>query len=219
MRDKILARLKEKFPGVNLSKKRLDAIADKLTPKIKEESEIDAKLDDLNDVLPFADMAKEDDKIRTLEAKLKEKDKPKPTEKPAGEDEDTEEETQEEQSKPKPKKKSANSEVLAMLQEMRQELQGLKAEKMKGSMQSKRKEKLKDVDESFYDMIPVPESEDDLEEHVEQIQTRWNKINDGKVAEKLATGTKPINGAAPSKDGKEKQATKEELDKVMPNIM
>lgn len=79
MKQKIIARLKEKFSGVNLSNTRLDAIADKLAPKITDENQIDAKLDELNEILPFAEIAKQDDRVRTLETELK---KPKPAPQP-----------------------------------------------------------------------------------------------------------------------------------------
>ena len=74
MREQIITQLKAKLQtlGVkNLSKSRIDAIADKLAPKITEESQIDGKLDELNELFPFADIAKQDDKVRTLEAKAK----------------------------------------------------------------------------------------------------------------------------------------------------
>ncbi len=86
LKDKIKARLKAKYSGVNLSTKRLDAIADRLSKKLTEESEdseIDTVLDEANEVYPFADIAKDDDKIRTLEAKAKDQkpaDPPKPDE-------------------------------------------------------------------------------------------------------------------------------------------
>lgn len=91
MKDKIIARLKAKFSGVNLSKTRLDQIADKLASKITDENEIDGKLDELNDIMPFADIAKQDDRVRTLEAKIKEpkkQDPPKPEDTPADPPED-----------------------------------------------------------------------------------------------------------------------------------
>jgi len=74
MKEKIIARLRALFPGVNFSKIRMDAIADKLILKITEETEIDEKLQDLNEVIPFADIAKHDDNVRAKEAKDK-KDK------------------------------------------------------------------------------------------------------------------------------------------------
>jgi hypothetical protein len=77
----IIARLKALFPGINLSNARLDAIADKL--KITEESEIDAKLNELNEVFPFADVARQDDRIRNLDNNPKPTDPPKPANPPA----------------------------------------------------------------------------------------------------------------------------------------
>lgn len=76
MKNKIKERLKAKFPGVNLSQKRIDAIADRLESKVKEESEIDQALDDMDSFYPFADIAKEDDRVRGLEAKTKPEPKP-----------------------------------------------------------------------------------------------------------------------------------------------
>lgn len=72
LKAKIKARLKAKFSGVNLSTKRIDAIADKL--KLEEDAEddaIDERLDELNEIFSFAEMAKNDDRLRTLEAKQK----------------------------------------------------------------------------------------------------------------------------------------------------
>ena len=71
MKEKIKARLRALFPGVNLSAARIDAIADKLASKITEEDQIDEKLNDLNDINPFSDIAKQDDKLRSLESAAK----------------------------------------------------------------------------------------------------------------------------------------------------
>lgn len=74
MKEKIKARLKAKYSGVNLSETRRNAIAEKLAKKLtdeSEESEIDEALDDLNEIYAFADMAKSDDRTRTEEAKKK----------------------------------------------------------------------------------------------------------------------------------------------------
>lgn len=79
MKEKIKARLKAKFSGVNLSQTRMDAIADKLAKRLtdtSEESEIDEALDDLNEIYSFSDIAKSDDRART-EAKKKAQDPPK----------------------------------------------------------------------------------------------------------------------------------------------
>lgn len=72
--EKIKARLKVLFPKANLSTKRLDAYAAKLAPKPADDADdtaIDAIINDYNDIIDFEAVAKEDDRIRTLEAEKK----------------------------------------------------------------------------------------------------------------------------------------------------
>lgn len=71
---KVIARLKVLFPKANLSQLRLDAIADKLAKKPADDADdtaIDAVINDFNDVLSIEDIAKGDDRTRTLEADKK----------------------------------------------------------------------------------------------------------------------------------------------------
>lgn len=75
--EKIKARLKVLFPKANLSTKRLDAYAAKLAPKPADDADdaaIDAIINDYNDIIDFEAVAKEDDRIRTLEAEKKKAD-------------------------------------------------------------------------------------------------------------------------------------------------
>jgi len=95
LKTKIIERLRAKFQGVNLSTARVESIANKLDVKITEETEIDAKLDELNEYFPFADMAKEDDRLRTLEVKAKEKE-----DKPTDEEKKTEQPKEDEEKVP-----------------------------------------------------------------------------------------------------------------------
>lgn len=72
--EKIKARLRVLFPKANLSKKRIDDISAKLSKKLDEESteeQIDELLTDYNEIAPmsFEELAKQDDKIRTLATK------------------------------------------------------------------------------------------------------------------------------------------------------
>lgn len=73
-RQRIAGRLKHLFPKANLSQKRLDAIAAKLDSKLQDDAD-DAAVDDVinqaNDYMDFEALAKEDDRIRTLEANQK----------------------------------------------------------------------------------------------------------------------------------------------------
>ena len=72
--EKIKERLKVLFPKANLSQKRLDDISARLAKKPEDDAEddvVDQVINDANDLMDFVAIAKEDDRIRTLEAKSK----------------------------------------------------------------------------------------------------------------------------------------------------
>lgn len=72
--EKIKERLKVLFPKANLSQKRLDEISARLAKRPEDDAEddaVDQVINDANDLMDFAAIAKEDDRIRTLEAKSK----------------------------------------------------------------------------------------------------------------------------------------------------
>lgn len=84
-KSKVIARLKALFPKANLSQQRLDAIADKLAKKPADDADdtaIDAVINDFNDVLSIEDIAKGDDRTRTLEADKKKAEELAATKKP-----------------------------------------------------------------------------------------------------------------------------------------
>ena len=72
MKEKIKGRLRELFPKANLSKQRLDTIVAGLSKKVTEETtpeELDGVINDYNEVFNFEEIARQDDRIRTLSAK------------------------------------------------------------------------------------------------------------------------------------------------------
>ena len=72
--EQIKARLKAKYPKANLSTKRVDALAAKLCLKPADDADddaIDAVLEAANEIVSFEDIAKDDDRMRTLEANQK----------------------------------------------------------------------------------------------------------------------------------------------------
>jgi hypothetical protein len=92
---RVIARIKAKFPKLNLTQTRIDAIADRLSARPADDADdaaIDEVVDDFNELMPLADIAKEDDRVRNLEKKANAKKtvKKKATETPAntGSDED-----------------------------------------------------------------------------------------------------------------------------------
>jgi len=114
----------------------MDAIADRLSKKLtdeSEDSEIDQVLEDANDIYPFADIAKEDDKIRTLEAKK------------AAENQD-----EEDSGEVKPKTPTDLAEIVkAAMAPLMQEVASLKAGKVGETRKTQLENKLKDSDEKF----------------------------------------------------------------------
>ena len=76
-RQKIAGRLKALFPKANLSTKRIDVITAKLESKVSDDADdtaIDEVVNQANDFMDFEAIAKEDDRIRTLEANQKKGD-------------------------------------------------------------------------------------------------------------------------------------------------
>ena len=68
---KIAGRLKALFPKANLSTKRIDVITAKLENKVSDDADdaaIDEVVNQANEFMDFEALAKEDDRIRTLEA-------------------------------------------------------------------------------------------------------------------------------------------------------
>jgi dsRNA-specific ribonuclease len=186
MREKILSRLKAKYSGVNLSKARMDAIADKLAAKITDENEIDAKLDELNDLMSFADIARQDDRVRTLEARVK----PKPADKPLEADDEDDD-----QGGKKPVTKKQNDETPAWAKTLMDEVKSLKTEKVQSTMKTRLAEKLKDkVPATFYSKMTLPEKEEDFDQFVTQVESGWNEVKQGLINEGLMTVEKPAGG-------------------------
>jgi hypothetical protein len=167
MKEKIIAAFKLKFPSINLSKKRLDAIAAKIEAKvIDDETKIDANLETLNDAYAFADIAKDDDRARNLEAKLKEA-KPGEAAPPKAEAE------------PLPDDTPAWAKALVKQNEtLTAQVSGLLGEKQAGSIRSKVAEKLKaDVPEIIWGKRSLPGKDEDIDAFIEEAKTDFAAYN------------------------------------------
>jgi hypothetical protein len=177
MKEKIISQLKAKFPGVNLSQSRMDAIADKLTPKITEESQIDARLDDLNEIHPFSEIAKYDDWVRSKEARTKAK--------PA----EQKQPTTEEEGKPK------EDDTPAWAKALMEEVKTLKTEKQQQTIQAKLNEKLKGVPPVFF-KGRIPDSEDKIETVAAEILADYTAFQQDSINAGLEGGKRPATGGA-----------------------
>lgn len=201
MLDTFKARLKAKAKalGVNLSTKRIDAIADRLhkrNPDLTDDAEHDTRIDELHELQPLDEIAKADDRIRDLEAKAK-GPAPKKKEPELAEDEDDDEAGDDDTKagKAKGKKKPSDEPPPAWAKALMQTVETLAKDKTHSSIQSKISARLKDkVPEKFYNKRALPDSEDDLDAFIEDIENDWTDLQQEQTNEGLAKSGKPLGG-------------------------
>lgn len=180
------ARLKAKAPDFkaqNLTNKRLDEYSARLhrqNPDVKDEVEHDKLIDVLNELVSFEDIAKADDRVQTLEARLKNKPapiQPAPTN-TGGDTEEQEDDEPEEGDTTKPAK-PRRERVPQWAKELREEVRSLKVEKVQNTIRDKIRERLKDEDgkvkvpEKFWTKRPLPEREEDIETFITEAESDW----------------------------------------------
>lgn len=200
MKEKIIAAIKEKFPAVNLSKKRLDAIAATLEDKVTDETQIDAKLDEFNIYNPFTEIARNDDAMRNMEAKLKSKQEPPPAP-PPGNDE----------------KLDMLKQLSESIKALTEKVSGFEAEKTKGSIRTKVTDQLKDIPASYWGKRALPEKDEDIETFVEDVKSDFTSFTKEITEAGIALHPLPSNGSGRVRG--EKAASKEEIDAVVNEIM
>jgi hypothetical protein len=182
MKEKIVAQLKAKLAtlGVkNLSNARINAIADKLSPKITDENDIDAKLDELNEIYPFADVAKDDDRLRTLESKDR---------KPAQQQQQQTSSTTEGSEPTKPEDETAK-----LLKELLNKVNSLEKDKTQTTILDsiKGNEKMKAIPASYWKGRSLPEKSEDIDGWISQVESDYTEFQQELVNNGLATATKP----------------------------
>lgn len=222
MKDKVLARLKAKHPGVNLSKTRLDKISDYVVKKVAAEAtdeEIDTVIDDLNDFQPFADIAKADDRQRLADKKAKDEAdaKAKADAEAAaaagkgGKDDDQDD---------TPKWAKALIDTNAALQARLDKIE-------KGKTVDQRTQKFLDTIKDASDEFKAKElkkfqrmnfeTDEDFEEYLEEAGT---DVTANKQAEvNGAVGATKVTRGVTAKPGETKLASKEEVKSVVDQIM
>lgn len=208
MKEKIIIQLKAYLVtlGVkNLSNARMNAIADRLTkkfPDLKEE-EIEEMLTDINDLTPFDEMAKQDDKVRTLEAKDKQPDKPadqKPDQKPDNKPADT---------------APGNDETSKMIKELSDKLNKLEVDKKKEDAMKDLHKKLQDkkIPALFYKGRTVEKAED-VDALVTEIENDWTALEQERVNTEAGGQSKPPGGTG----GTNSKASDAEIKSIVDSI-
>lgn len=210
-------RFKAKFANVNLTKTRLKSITDKLDLKIESEDEIDAKLDELNEIIPFAELAKQDDRLRDLEAKSRGGKTPEQiaAEKKAAE---------EAAGGGAPEGETATEKLLREILEgqkaMAERVNAIEGEKTIASRRSQLETKLKDAPESYkktvlknFDRMKF-DTDEDFNSFVEETEADVTEV----IQEQSNAG---LGKDKPARSGgglDKKLATDKELDAVIGNL-
>lgn len=170
MLETFKARLKAKSTaaGANLSTTRINAIAERLHkkfPEITEEKDHDAKIEDNYDDDELKDIAKTDDRLRTLEKLAKEKDKPKDDPKP-------------DDPKPDDTKDDTPSWFKSWSQQQEQRLNQLETSKKAEELNKKifGNPKLKDIPKKFWEKRQLPQKEEDIESFADDVITDYQEI-------------------------------------------
>lgn len=183
MREKILAQLVIKFPGV--SKQFLGLTADKIAKKVTEESGIDQAITDYDNAVSISELAtdfqKEADR-RVGDAKKewekKTPPKPAPKTKEGEEDDDT----------------PPADKMPAWAKGLMESVTALTREKAQTTVKQKASELLKEVPAEFWNGRAIPDKEDDLQTFVESVTTDYGTFKQGLIDKGLMQQTPPGGG-------------------------
>jgi hypothetical protein len=208
MKEKIIARLRALFPGVNLSKSRIDAIcnADKLSiTEETEETEIDQKLKDLNELVSFSEIAKNDDWIRAAKAK----EKKDPNQEPAN---------PKNQDPEKPEEAGLSPEVKALMETVKtltQTVSTMQAGKTTESRKQILETKLKDAQPKFKEKILKDfsrmqfEKDEDFDAYLTETETDLTEFNQSLSDQGLGQSKAPFQ---PAGSGSSQTALKSDIE-------
>lgn len=226
MKEKIIARLRALYPGVNLSKARLDAICnpDKLSiTEETEETEIDEKLRNLNDIMDFAASAKNDDFIAAAKAaaqrKKDDKDKqptadppkqdPAPTDPPA------------DPANPVDLKKLIADALAEVVTPLNAKIASLEAGKAKETRLQVLEGKLKEANPIVKELLldrfndKTFDSDEAFETFLAEVDTKVAETHQKLADQGLQNSGRPIQ---PAGGAGEKLASEKELDAAMSNL-
>lgn len=207
-KEKILAQLATKFPGV--SKKFLSIWAAKLEAKVTEESAIEGVVNELDNLpIPIPDLAlefqKEGDR-RVAEAK---KTAPTPDPKPGDPKPQPEPAPTPAPGDPKPN----GDEPPTWAKEIMKELSVLKGEKVKSTIQAEAAKQLKDVPASYWSEWTLPENEEGLPGFVQKVTEKYNTFKQETAAAGFGAAAPPAGSS-----GSTKTATPDKIKSIVDSI-
>ena len=196
--QEIKGRLRELFPKANLSTIRISQYAEKLKAKLSEEStkeDVDNLIKDLNDLVDFEQVAKDDDRLRTYQ-------KPQPKV----------EEAQKQSEEPK------SDDVPEWAKALLIEVKTLREEKVQDTIQSKFRnhEALKGIPTEILDLVKTPTTLDEVDKFATTIADVYKEKQ---IKEKLDSFGRDIPPQGEhTKKVEVKQASDKEVDDVFKNL-
>lgn len=217
----IRALLQSEFGGVQLSDARVEQLAKRLEGKVSTEDELKEKLSLLNELEPFSEKVKEDDRLRSFQSEIEKlkKGSGKSEEKDKGDEGTGGSGVASEGAESG--KEGGNNELLALLKEMKNEISSIKGEKVVNDRRSIIQAKLKDAGEDYSAKVLRDFSrmsfatDEDFTTYLTDVETDFANYTQTQAESKLGKDS-PFSSVG--KDGKVKEATKEELDSVMSEI-
>jgi len=212
----IRALLQTKFGGAQLSAARVDELAKRFEGKVTTEEELEAKMGAINEYLPFTDLAKDDDRARSVQAELEKLKTPAPAPQPTPPE-------------PAPVPAPAASEevpawakaIIDGNKTVTEKLAALEGQKVINDRRSIIQAKLKDAGEDYSAKVLRDfgrmnfATDDDFNTYLTDVETDFANHTQTQAESKLGKDS-PFSSVG--KDGKVKEATKEELDSVMSEI-
>lgn len=189
---KVRLKAKSTASGVNLSQKRIDALAERLHkkfPDLTEEKDHDEQIDglydtdDLKEIGALDDYQRAKDK-RAADKKAKEDADKKKKEGEADDLDDVPDDT--------PKWAKA---LIQSNKKLTEDLANIQKEKSQGSIKSKATEKLKDVPAKFWEKRSLPEKEEELEAFVTDVTKDYDDFKVDMTNQGLSVYDKPKGGS------------------------
>ena len=205
----IRALLQTKFGGAQLSNARVDSLAAKLEGKVTTEEELEQKLSAMDEILPFTEIVKEDDRQRSIQAEL-DKLKGKPPE-PAPIVEPV----------PTSEQGDANKAVLDAIKALTDTVQGLKGDKVVNDRKSLIQARLKDANEDYSarivrDFCRMNFADDAaFEEYLSDVEKDFTAHVQTTAESKLG---KDAPFVSVGKDGRVNEASQSEIDQLFGEI-
>lgn len=199
MNEQVKGRLSVLFPKANLSKTRMEQYTNKIATKLTEESteeEIDDIIKDYNEIVNFEQVAKDDDRIRTLESKPKPQESEKMKEEPI---------------------KNDNEILLDAISKLTEKVTVFETQKQAETIATKfaNDERLRGIPKLMIERN-TPTTMEDIDAYADILANDWKEIQTQAKLSQFGVDSTPQGKTNSSTSAKE--ATDEEVDSIFNNM-